>query len=173
MVASSEQQSAPVMVNKPATVQASSNQPGAPIRRADSAEVMKMPEPIIEPTTIMVASSGPRARTNRWLPVGLVIVKISARGPGRLPLPNARAMREQIAPRPRCRRAHKSSPPVDRHLLRRPTALFPRATCERLARPPLPYRATGHRREIVEGAFDPRDSCDRQKLHRRYAIHGI
>src|ERR1700704_1750071 len=106
MVASSEQQSAPVMVNKPATVQASSNQLGAPIRRADSAEVMKMPEPIIEPTTIVIASSGPRARTNCWLRVGLVIVKISAHGPARLPFPNARARREQIAPRLQYRRAH-------------------------------------------------------------------
>ena len=37
--------------------------PGAPVSRADSAEVMKMPDPIIEPTTIMVASSGPRRRS--------------------------------------------------------------------------------------------------------------
>src|SRR5881396_2456078 len=64
MVASSEQQSAPVMVSSPATAQASSSQPGAPINRADSADVMKIPDPIIEPTTIMVASIGPRARTS-------------------------------------------------------------------------------------------------------------
>src|SRR6266567_3940190 len=64
MVASSEQQSAPVIVINPATVQASSNQPGAPINRADSAEVMKTPEPIIDPITIMVASIGPSARTS-------------------------------------------------------------------------------------------------------------
>src|SRR5213078_3078664 len=60
----SEQQRAPVIVIKPATAQAPTNQPGAPVSRADSAEVMKIPEPIIEPTTIMVASSGPRPRTS-------------------------------------------------------------------------------------------------------------
>jgi hypothetical protein len=64
MVANSEQQSAPVIVINPATAHASSSQPGAPINRADSAEVMKMPDPIIEPITIMVASSGPSARTS-------------------------------------------------------------------------------------------------------------
>src|SRR2546429_4708212 len=63
MVASSEQQRAPVIVNKPATAHPRSNQPGAPLSRDDSAEVMKMPEPIIEPITIMVASIGPSART--------------------------------------------------------------------------------------------------------------
>jgi hypothetical protein len=63
MVASSEQQRAPVIVNKPATAHARSNQPGAPLSRDDSAEVMKMPEPIIEPITIIVASTGPSART--------------------------------------------------------------------------------------------------------------
>src|SRR6266550_2952048 len=64
MVASSEQQSAPVIVINPATAQASSSQPGAPINRADSAEVIKTPEPIIDPITIMVASSEPSARTS-------------------------------------------------------------------------------------------------------------
>ena len=39
-----------------------SSQPGAPTSRADSAEVMKMPEPIIAPMTIIVASSTPRSR---------------------------------------------------------------------------------------------------------------
>src|SRR5204863_1652988 len=63
MVASSEQQRAPVMVNKPATAHARSSQPGAPLSRDDSAEVMKIPEPIIEPITIIVASIGPSART--------------------------------------------------------------------------------------------------------------
>src|SRR5438132_8471157 len=64
MVASSEQQSAPVTVINPATAQASSSQTGAPINRADSAEVMKTPDPIIDPITIMVASIGPSARTS-------------------------------------------------------------------------------------------------------------
>ena len=63
MVASSEQQSAPVIVNKPASAHASSSQPGAPLSRDDSADVIKIPDPIIEPITIMVASIGPSART--------------------------------------------------------------------------------------------------------------
>src|SRR4030088_2217871 len=63
MVASSEQHNAPVMVNRPATAHARSNQPGAPLSRDDSADVIKIPEPIIEPITIMVASIGPSART--------------------------------------------------------------------------------------------------------------
>src|SRR2546423_11620122 len=64
IAASSEQQSAPVIVITPATVQARISQPGAPVRRDDSADARKIPEPIIEPTTIIVASSGPRRRTN-------------------------------------------------------------------------------------------------------------
>src|SRR6476646_4085325 len=64
IAASSEQQSAPVIVITPATVHASNSQPGAPVSRDDSADVMKMPEPIIEPTTIIAASSGPRRRTS-------------------------------------------------------------------------------------------------------------
>jgi hypothetical protein len=64
MVASSEQHNAPVMVNKPAIAHASSSQPGAPLNRDDSAEVIKMPDPIIEPMTIIVASIGPSARTS-------------------------------------------------------------------------------------------------------------
>src|SRR6266536_2584503 len=63
MVASSEQHNAPVMVSKPANAQASSSQPGAPLNRDVSTEVIKIPDPIIEPTTIMVASIGPSART--------------------------------------------------------------------------------------------------------------
>jgi hypothetical protein len=40
------------------------NQPGAPINRADSAETIKIPDPIIEPITIIVASSKPSPRTS-------------------------------------------------------------------------------------------------------------
>ena len=53
------------MVNKPATAHARSNQPGAPLSRDDSAEVMKMPDPIIEPITIMVGSIGPSSEQDR------------------------------------------------------------------------------------------------------------
>jgi hypothetical protein len=51
------------MVSKPATAHASSSQPGAPLNRDVSAEVIKMPDPIIDPITIIVASIGPSART--------------------------------------------------------------------------------------------------------------
>src|SRR5436309_13069757 len=63
MVASSEQQRAPVIVSKPAKAHASSNQPGAPLNRDDSADVIKMHEPIIDPMTIIIPSIGPSART--------------------------------------------------------------------------------------------------------------
>src|SRR5215470_6000645 len=62
IAASSAQQRAPVMVSTPASAQAASSQPGDPTSREDSADVMKMPEPIIEPTTIVVASSRLRPR---------------------------------------------------------------------------------------------------------------
>src|SRR6185369_10037550 len=65
MAASSAHESAPVMVRTPARAQAASSQPGEATKRADSAETRKMPEPIIEPTTIMVASSRLRPRTSR------------------------------------------------------------------------------------------------------------
>src|SRR6266850_452763 len=64
IAASSAQQRAPVIVRTPASAQATSSQPGAPTSREDSAETMKIPEPIMEPTTIMVASSKPRPRTS-------------------------------------------------------------------------------------------------------------
>src|SRR5213596_2777217 len=63
MVASSEQHNAPVIVSKPAIAHARSSQPGAPLSRDDSADVIKIPEPIIDPITIIVASIGPSART--------------------------------------------------------------------------------------------------------------
>src|SRR5947207_1003165 len=64
MVASSEQHNAPVIVSRQAIAHARSSQPGAPLSRDDSADVIKIPEPIIDPITIMVASTGPRARTS-------------------------------------------------------------------------------------------------------------
>src|SRR6266566_7667333 len=64
MAANSAQHNAPVIVRTPASAHATSNQPGDPINREDSAEVIKMPEPIMEPTTIMLASITPRPRTS-------------------------------------------------------------------------------------------------------------
>jgi hypothetical protein len=52
------------MVSNPATTHVNNNQPGAPINRDDSAETMKIPEPIIEPITIIVASSKLSPRTS-------------------------------------------------------------------------------------------------------------
>src|SRR6267378_3901379 len=64
IAANSAQQRAPVIVRTPARAHATRSQPGAPTRREDSAEVIKIPDPIMEPTTIMVASSNPRPRTS-------------------------------------------------------------------------------------------------------------
>src|SRR5215213_4988162 len=64
IAASSAQHSAPVIVRTPASAQAASNQPGDPTSRDDSADVIKIPEPIIEPTTIIVASSRLKPRTS-------------------------------------------------------------------------------------------------------------
>src|SRR4030095_12280102 len=57
IAASSAQQSAPVIVSTPASAHAASSQPGDATNRDDSAEVIKIPDPIIDPTTIIVASS--------------------------------------------------------------------------------------------------------------------
>src|ERR671939_432200 len=64
IAASSAQQSAPVIVRTPARAQAAITQPGEPTNRDDSAETIKIPDPIIEPTTITVASSRLRPRTS-------------------------------------------------------------------------------------------------------------
>ena len=50
--------------------QAASNHPGEPTIVIDLAETMKMPEPIIDPTTIIVASIRPRPRTKRVASAG-------------------------------------------------------------------------------------------------------
>src|SRR3954452_19662948 len=55
---------APETVISPVRAQARMSQPGAPTSRADSADVMKMPEPIIAPMTSMVASSTPMSRSS-------------------------------------------------------------------------------------------------------------
>src|SRR5207244_1224933 len=54
----------PVTVISPESPQAASSQPGDPTSRADSAEVMKIPDPIIDPITIIVASVSPSPRTS-------------------------------------------------------------------------------------------------------------
>src|SRR5438552_9507681 len=104
MVASPAQHSAPVIVIKPATAQASNNQPGAPIKRADSAEVIKIPEPIIEPITIIVASIGPRARTRLvWTFVGEAVgfARTTSSSPTVAPLSTLSLIVELETARPR------------------------------------------------------------------------
>src|SRR5258705_6948027 len=64
IAATSAQHRAPVIVSTPARAHATSSHPGAPTSRDDSAEVMKIPDPIIDPTTIIVASTRPRPRTS-------------------------------------------------------------------------------------------------------------
>ena len=73
---------APSTVIRPVTTHAASNQPGAPTSRADSAEVMKIPEPIIDPTTIIVASSVPSSRTKA---PGSVVASLVSFVTGRAP----------------------------------------------------------------------------------------
>ena len=52
------------MVRKPVTSQAPINSAGESTSRVISAETIKMPEPIIEPITSMVALVRPRPFTN-------------------------------------------------------------------------------------------------------------
>src|SRR2546421_6761703 len=64
------------MVSKPVRIQVSRRPAGEPVCREISAATMKMPEPIIEPTTIIVPSNNPMARTKPGSDFALV----SARG---------------------------------------------------------------------------------------------
>src|SRR6266404_5494879 len=193
MVASSAQQSAPVIVIKPATAHANSNQPGAPINRADSADTMKMPEPIIDPITIMVASTGPRART-KPVPafvgeaVGFpgttpsppteadrfsilsFIWKTSALELSRLLSQAANAMSARIPPLPVCRHARKLFLPVLRHLLRRPIALSLRATFAERAPLLLPDRAARRPAEFLERVSHRLGNCGLRRLRKPRAI---
>src|SRR5262249_44832095 len=57
-------ESAAAMVRQPVRIQVSSKPPAEPVWRAMSAATMKMPEPIMEPTTIIVPSNKPMAFTN-------------------------------------------------------------------------------------------------------------
>ena len=51
-------------VSTPVTSQATKSQPGDPTCRAMSADTMKMPDPIMDPATIIVESSRPSPWTN-------------------------------------------------------------------------------------------------------------
>src|SRR5512141_15028 len=64
IAASSPYASAPSMVMTPAATHASMSQSGDPTVREISAETMKMPDPIMDPATSIVASVSVRALTN-------------------------------------------------------------------------------------------------------------
>src|SRR5712664_4046672 len=64
------------MVSRPVRTQVSNKPPGDPVCCAMSQATMKMPDPIIEPTTIIVPSNKPMARTKPCSDFALV----SARG---------------------------------------------------------------------------------------------
>src|SRR5262245_51276262 len=64
MAASSPYDNAPITVRSPVTTHTTSSQPGAPTCFEMPPETIKIPEPIIDPATIMVESSKPRPRMN-------------------------------------------------------------------------------------------------------------
>jgi hypothetical protein len=66
------------MVTTPATTHAMSSQKGEPTVRLISAETMKMPEPIIDPATSIVASVSVIARTNSRDDCGVSVVVVVA-----------------------------------------------------------------------------------------------
>src|SRR6266702_1361418 len=185
MVASSEQHNAPVMVSKPAIAHARSNQPGAPLNRDDSAEVIKMPDPIIEPITIIVASIGPRARSKlvallsifsfifsgHALTVLLVRIfrEISALELLLLPSQAAPAALVQILPLPVCHRGRKLSPREPRHRRYRSIELSPAGAFASRVRQILLDRASKHPADFLERANHPPDDCDRRRLRGRPA----
>src|SRR5947207_10790903 len=171
MVASSEQHNAPVMVSKPAIVHASKSQPGAPLSRADSADVIKMPEPIIDPITIMVASIGPRARTKPDFCGLSFISRTSARACGRLPSRDAISRRARNRLLRDCRRADKSFLREHRHPRRRPIALCLRVTFEqRAARLHLDHEAK-HSVGSAKRASRRSNNFGPRKLRERFVNH--
>src|SRR5438876_9958440 len=72
MAANSAQQRAPVIVRTPAIAQEASSHPVEPTIVIDLAETMKMPDPIIDPMTIIVASNMLRPRTSPGLSTGAI-----------------------------------------------------------------------------------------------------
>src|ERR1700730_18447046 len=128
MVASSEQHNAPMIVSKPAIVHASKSQPGAPLNRVNSAEVIKIPEPIIDRTTIVVASIGTSVRTKPDCGRSSLISRTSAHEWSRLPSRDAISERARNRLLRGYRREDKSFPREHRHLRHPPTELCLHAT---------------------------------------------
>src|SRR5438270_7562662 len=167
MVASSAQQSAPVIVIKPATAQASNSQPGAPINRADSAEVMKMPDPIIEPMTIMVASSKPSPRTKLvccCFKSSPFIVATPALQFSRVPIRAAGGVPARIPLLLECRRGHKWYRLRSAPRFRRSPALLLRAAFGQLARLLQLDREAMRPAASAERAIHPACNFDPRKL---------
>src|SRR6185295_13541288 len=54
--------------SRPLTIHAASSHPAEPTYRATLAETMKMPEPLIDPVTIITETSRPSSRTKPWAP---------------------------------------------------------------------------------------------------------
>src|SRR5215831_17535979 len=64
MAANSPYESAPTTVSTPVTIQTTSNHPGDPTCFEMPPETIKMPDPIMDPATIIVESSKPSPRMN-------------------------------------------------------------------------------------------------------------
>src|SRR5205823_14564819 len=168
---------------------ARSNQPGAPLNRDDSAEVIKMPDPIIEPITIIVASIGPRARSKlALLSIFSFIFFKSSRVETSLTVLRVRIFRDisalellllvsqdapvtpvQILPIPVCHRGRKLSPREPQHRHCRSIELSPPEAFALRVRPILLDRASKHPADFLEQANHPPDNCDPRKLRGRPA----
>src|SRR5262245_6287217 len=173
MVASSEQHSAPVIVSNPAIAHARSSQPGAPLSLDDSADVIKIPEPIIEPITIIVASIGPSVRTRPdcWRLSTLSLTTNSgALRFSRLRVRVVSAIHARIQLLPAYRYEHKSFRRALRRLGPRPSALCLRVTSAVHAAPLHSDRGATHPVASVEPAIRHSNNCDRRRFHARLAI---
>ena len=96
IAASSPYASAPSTVITAVSSQTTSSQNGEPMVRPMSADTMKMPEPIIDPATSMVASVNVRARTNSWRPL---LCNVAASGKAAtLSIPPLWRVRSTVAP---------------------------------------------------------------------------
>src|ERR1022692_2327944 len=82
----------------PVIIHARSSPPVDPVYRAISAETMKMPEPIIDPTTIMVESKrfSPRTKPTASLFVGAVVVLVEIDSDTKLHLDSVKGKLDQI-----------------------------------------------------------------------------
>src|SRR5436190_19967236 len=149
-----------------------------------------MPDPIIEPITIMVASIGPRARSKldvllsifsfiflktSKVETSLIVLfvrifrKISGPELLRLPSPDAPAARVQILPLPVCHRVRKSSPHEHRHLRYRTIELCPPAAFASRVRQIPSDRATKRLVGFLERGSHRPSNCDPRKLRGRHA----